>query len=257
MNIIVCLKQVPDTETRIKINDGGKGIARDNVKHIISPFDEFALEEAVRIKEAKGGTVTALTLGPDRAKEALRSALAVGADKAVHISDAGLAGADSLGVAKALAAAIKQLGADLVLFGKKAAGLDRGQVPAQVAAILGWSFVSQAVDVAVADDASLTVERETEGGSETFAVRLPAVVAREKNANKLRNAALKGIMAAKSKPIQGLDLGALGLGSVAPHVTVSTMEYPAERAPGRIIGGDAAAAARELVRLLHDEAKVI
>jgi len=252
---------VPDTETRIRIkDDAGKGIVRENVKFIISPFDEFALEEALRLKEKLGGQVIALSLGPDRAKDALRTALAVGADKAVHVNDGGLAGTDSLGVARTLAAAIRKLDHDVVLFGKKGVGLDRGQVPAQVAQILGLPFAGQATEITVSDDGkSATVDREIEGGRERFEVPLPAVISREKSANELRHAALKGIMAAKSKPIQAFTLADLGLDAAAlqPKVLVSKMEYPTERTAGRVLQGDAATAARELVRLLHEEAKVI
>jgi len=256
MNIIVCIKQVPDTEARIKVKEPGPGIVRENVKMAISPYDEFALEEALRIKEKQGGTVTVVTAGPDRAKEALRTALAVGADKAVHINDVALQGADELGIARALAAAIQKLDHDLVLFGKKAVGVDRGHVPAMVAQILGYPFVSQAFDIQV-EEGKARVEREIEGGQETFELRLPAVVSREKSANELRHAALKGIMAAKSKPIQGFTVADLGVTDLKPLINAKAMAYPPERKAGRIIEGDAATAARELVRLLHEEARVI
>lgn len=260
MHIIVCLKQVPDTEARIKVKDGAPGVVRDNVKFIISPFDEFALEEALRFKEKHGGTVTALSVGPERVKEALRTALAVGADKAVHVNDAALAGLDSNGVALVLARAIQKMEHDLILFGKKAVGVDRSQVPAQVAQLLGLPFVSQALDVTMSDDAKTAkVEREIEGGREKFELDLPAVISREKSANELRHAALKGIMMAKSKPIQGYTAADLGLdaAAVAPRVRVAKMEHPPERSAGRVLSGDAADVVRELVRLLHEEAKVI
>lgn len=262
MNIIVCIKQVPDTETRIRVKDGGRGVVRDNVKFIMNPFDEFALEEAVRIKEKKGGSVIAMTLGPDRAKDVLRTSLAIGADKAVHVSDAALAGADSLGVARALAAAIGKFDHDLILLGKKAVGSDRGQVGAQVAQLLGLPFVSHVVKIEWSDDArTACVHREVEGGREVLEVTLPAVLSAEKGLNELRHAALKGIMMAKSKPIQALNASDLGLGAESAtgssRMRVVSMDYPPQRAAGRIIKGEPAEAVREVVRLLREEARVI
>ena len=260
VNIIVCIKQVPDTETRIRVKDGGRGVVRDNVKFIMNPFDEFALEEAVRIKEKQGGSVIAMSLGPDRAKDVLRTSLAIGADKAVHVSDAGLAGTDSLGVAKALAAAIRKFDHDLILLGKKAVGSDRGQVGAQVAQLLGVPFISHVVKIEWSDDArTATVHREVEGGREVLEVGLPAVLTTEKGLNELRHAPLKGIMMAKSKPIQALSTADLGLGAdaVASHLRVVGMDYPPQRAAGKVVKGEPAEAVRELVRLLREEAKVV
>lgn len=259
MNIIVCIKHVPDTEARIKLKDGASGIVRDGIKFIMSPFDEFALEEALRLKATHGGTVTTIAIGPDRVKEILRTTIAVGADKAVQISDAALAGTDGLGVALTLSKAIGKLEHDLVLVGKKAVGVDRGQVGAQLAQMLGDPFVSQVASLESADGKTMRVEREIEGGNETFEVDLPAVLSTEKSAHELRHASLKGIMQAKSKPIQAMTLGDLGLSAddVKPRLAVRKTEYPPQRQAGHVINGDAAEAARELVRLLHDEAKVI
>ena len=259
MNIVVCIKQAPDTEAPIKVKDGAPGIVRDGVKLEISPYDEFALETALRLKEQHGGTVTALSLGPDRVKESLRKALSVGADKAVLVSDAALAGADGHGVALALSKAIGRLGCDLVIVGKKAVGVDRGQVGPQLAQMLGLPFVSQAAVVESADARTLRVEREIEGGREVLELDLPGVVSVDKTAHELRHAGLKGIMAAKTKPIEVLALAALELSAddVKPRIAVRATQPPAPRQAGRIIAGDAATAAKELVRLLHDEAKVV
>lgn len=259
MNIVVCIKQAPDTEARIQPKEGTPGIVRDGVKLDISPYDEFALEAALRLKEQHGGTVTVLALGPDRAKEALRKGLSVGADKAVLVSDAGLAGADGHGVAAALAKAAGRLGADVVLVGKKAVGVDRGQVGVQVAQRLGLPFVSQVAVLESADAKSVRVEREIEGGREVLEIDLPAVIAVDKTSNELRHAGLKGIMAAKTKPIETLSLEALGLTAdeVKPRVRVTATAPPPQRQAGRIVAGDAATAAKELVRLLREEAKVI
>jgi electron transfer flavoprotein beta subunit len=259
MNIVVCVKQVPDTEARIKVKEGATGIVREGVKFVISPYDEFALEEALRLKEKHGGSVTTLAIGPDRAKEALRTTLAVGADKAIHIQEAALAGLDGLGIAKVLSKAVGKMGeVDLVLVGKKAVGVDRGQVGAQLAQMLDWPFVAQ-VSSLETDGGTARVEREIEGGGEVLDVDLPAVLSAEKTAHELRKPSLKGIMGAKSKPIGAYTLGELGLSAddLAPRVKAREMAYPAAREAGRIIEGAAVDAARELVRVLHEEAKVI
>ena len=259
MNIVVCLKQAPDTEARIQVKDGAPGIVRDGVKFEISPYDEFALEAALRFKEKHGGTVTVLALGPDRAKEALRKGLSVGADKAVLVSDAALAGADGHGVALALSKALAKIGCDLVLVGKKAVGVDRGQVGTQIAQMMGLPFVSQVAVLESADGKVARVEREIEGGREVLEMDLPGVIAIDKTSNELRHAGLKGIMAAKTKPIETLALSALGLSAddVKPCVVVRATAHPPQRQAGRVIPGDAAQAAKELVRLLREEAKAI
>lgn len=258
MNIVVCTKQVVDTEARVQLSASGKGIARDGIKYIISPFDEFALEEAMRLKESHGGTLTAITLGPERASEILRTCLAIGADNAVHVNDAGALGADSLAIADILAAAVRKQEHDLVMVGKKAVGTDRGQVGAQLAMLLGYPFVSQVVEIeAAADGKTLKVRREVEGGSELFELQLPAVISSEKGPHELRHASLKGIMMAKKKPITTYTLADLGVGQITPQVRVVKMEYPPARTAGRMVSGEPAAAVKELVRLLHEEAKVI
>ncbi len=260
MKIVVCVKQVPDTETRVRIAPSGNAISEVDVANwIISPYDEFAIEEALRIKEKKGGEVVLVTAGPDRAQAALRTGLAMGADSAVHVKDPALEVADTLGTARALAAAIKTLAPyDLVLCGQQGVGGDNSQVPAMIAEVLDLPQVTVAVKIEV-EDGKATVEREIEGGRETWQTPLPAVVSAQKGLNEPRYASLKGIMAAKKKPIQGLDLAGLGLdgAAVAPKVKVTAMELPPARPPVRMIEGEPDAQAKELVRLLHEEAKVI
>ncbi|HEX9188781.1 MAG TPA: electron transfer flavoprotein subunit beta/FixA family protein [Vicinamibacteria bacterium] len=260
MKTVVCVKQVPDTETRVKVAPSGDALSEADVASwIVSPYDEFAVEEALRIKEAKGGEVIAVTAGPDRAQAALRTALAMGADSAVHVKDAALDGTDALGTARALAAAIRSLGAvDLVLCGQQGVGGDNSQVPGMLAEILDLPQVTVAVKVE-AGDGKATVEREIEGGRETWETPLPAVVSAQKGLNEPRYASLKGIMAAKKKTIQVVDLAALGLdaAAVAPKVRVTALELPPARPAVRLIEGDPAAQAQELIRLLHEEAKVI
>jgi electron transfer flavoprotein beta subunit len=260
MKIVVCVKQVPDTETRVRIAAAGNAISEADVQSwIVSPYDEFAIEEALRIKEAKGGEVVLVSVGPERAQAALRTGLAMGADSALHVKDAALDASDTLGTARALAAAIRTLGpVDLVLCGQQGIGGDHSQIPGMLAEILDLPQVTVAVKIAIGD-AQATVEREIEGGRETWQTPLPAVVSAQKGLNEPRYASLKGIMAAKKKPIQPLDLAALGLdgAAIAPKVKVTALELPPARPPVRMVEGDAETQAKELIRLLHEEAKVI
>jgi electron transfer flavoprotein beta subunit len=260
MKIVVCVKQVPDTETRVKIAPSGAGISEADVANWIpSPYDEFAIEEAIRIKEAKGGEVVLVTVGPDRAQAALRTGLAMGADAAVHVKDAALDGADALGTARALSAAIRTLAPfDLVLCGQQGVGGDNSQIPGMIAELLDLPQVTVAVKVDLGDGKA-TVEREVDGGRETWETPLPAVVSAQKGLNEPRYASLKGIMAAKKKPIVVKDAASLGLdaAALAPKVKVTAMELPPARPPVRMIEGDPATQAQELIRLLHEEAKVI
>jgi electron transfer flavoprotein beta subunit len=260
MKIVVCVKQVPDTETRVRIAPSGNAISEADVANwIVSPYDEFAIEEALRIKEAKGGEVVLVTAGPDRAQASLRTGLAMGADSAVHVKDAALDAACPLGTARALAAALRTLAPfDLVLCGQQGVGGDNSQVPGMLAELLDLPQVTVAVKIELGDGKA-TIEREIEGGRETWQTPLPAVVSAQKGLNEPRYASLKGIMAAKKKPIQVLDLTGLGLdtASVAPKVRVTAMDLPPARPAVRMIEGDPETQAKELIRLLHEEAKVI
>jgi electron transfer flavoprotein beta subunit len=260
MKLIVCVKQVPDTETRVKIAPSGDAISEGDVANwIVSPYDEFAIEEAIRIKEAKGGEVVLLSAGPERALAALRTGLAMGADSAIHVKDAALDATDTLGTARALAAAIRTAAPfDLILCGQQGVGGDNSQLPAMLAELLDLPQVTVAVKIEVQEGRAV-VEREADGGRETWQTPLPAVVSAQKGLNEPRYASLKGIMAAKKKPVQTLDAAALGLdaAALAPKVKVRAMELPPARPPVRMIEGDPDTQAKELVRLLHEEAKVI
>jgi electron transfer flavoprotein beta subunit len=259
MKIVVCLKQVPDTETRVRIGADGRSLAETEVNWVISPFDEFAIEEALRLKEAHGGEVVLVSLGPDRVVSALRSGLAMGADSGVHLKDPLFEATDTLGTARALAAAVKELlPFDLLLTGHQGVGGDHGQIPGLLAEMLDLPQVTVAVKIAVAG-ASATVEREIEGARETWETSLPAVISTQKGLNEPRYASLKGIMAAKKKAIAVKDAAALGLDAKAllPKALVVALELPPARAAVRMIEGDADAQVRELLRLLHEEAKVI
>src|SRR5947209_18499980 len=209
LNSVVCIAQVPDTETRIKIGPDGRHIDETGVKFIVSPYDEFALEEAIRIKETQGGDVTVLSFGPDRVQQALRECLARGATKALHVKGE-TADADALGIAKVLAAAIKTLPHDLVLFGKQGVGTDNSLVGPMVAELLGYPQVNVITHIE-AGDGKLTAHREIEGAEEIIECPLPAVVTAQKGLNEPRYASLKGIMAAKKIPIETKSMADLAL----------------------------------------------
>ena len=258
MKIAVCIKQVPDTETRIRIAPDGKGILESDVNWIVSPYDEFAIEEALKIKEAKGGEVVLVSLGPDRVQSALRSGLAMGADSALHLKDPLFEQTDTLGTAWALATALKPQAPDLILMGQQGVGGDNAQVPGLVAEILDLPQVTMAVKIEL-QDGKATIEREIEGAHETWEVTLPAVVSAQKGLNEPRYASLKGIMAAKKKLIETKGAADLGLTpeQLAPKVRVMALERPPSRSAVKMIEGDADTQVKELLRLLHEEAKVI
>jgi len=259
MKIVVCVKQVPDTETRVRIGPDGRSIVETDVNWIVSPYDEFAIEEALRIRDAKGGEVVLVTAGPERAQSALRTGLAMGADSAVHVKDAALDATDTAGTARILAGAVRTLAPfDLVLCGQQGVGGDNSQIPGLLAELLDLPQVTVAVKIDVGDGRAL-VEREIEGGRETWETNLPAMISAQKGLNEPRYASLKGIMSAKKKPIRVVDAAALGLdpAALAPKVRVTALELPPPRAAVQMIEGDPENQARELIRLLHEEAKVI
>jgi electron transfer flavoprotein beta subunit len=259
LKIAVCVKQVPDTETRIRVAPDGKGILETDVNWIVSPYDEFAIEEALRIKEKQAGSeVVLVTVGPDRAQAALRSGLAMGADAAVHLKDPLFETADAAGIARALAAAIKALGVDLVLTGQLGVGGDNAQVPGLLAEFLDLPQVTMAVKIELAEGRA-TVEREIEGAHEIWQTTLPAVISAQKGLNEPRYASLKGIMAAKKKTIETKDASALSLSAadLAPRTKVVGLELPPPRPAVRMIQGNVDTQVKELLRLLREEAKVL
>jgi electron transfer flavoprotein beta subunit len=260
MKILVTVKQVPDTATQVKISAADpRAIETTGVTWIVSPYDEFAVEEALRIKEKRGaGEVVAVTLGPDRAKEALRSCLAMGCDRALHLNDPAWSAADTLTTAQALAAAIKRETPDLVLCGRQAIDDDMGAVAAQLAELLGWPCASWIMEEAVdADGKTIRVGRQVEGGLEVFELPLPAVVSAQKGMNEPRYPTLKGIMGAKKKEIKDLKAADLGVEAGTPPLSLSALEALPPRPPGRVIQGDVPTAVKELVRALREDAKAI
>jgi electron transfer flavoprotein beta subunit len=258
LNSVVCIAHVPDTESRIKIAEGRK-VDETGLKFIVSPYDEFALEAAIRLKEKSGGDVTVVTFGPDRAQQALREALARGATKAVHVKGDS-AEADSLGVAKALAAAIKSVPHDVVFLGKQGVGTDNGLVGPMLAELLGYPQVNVVTHLEVGDG-KLTAHREIEGAEEVLETATPAIVTAQKGLNEPRYASLKGIMAAKKVPIDTKTVADLGLdeGDIyKQRVVVLSLDMPAEKSGGRKIdGADPAAAAREILKYIKEEAKAL
>lgn len=262
MNIAVIVKQVPDTETQIKISPDGTSILQDGVKFVVNPYDEFALEEAVRIKEKVGGEVTVISLGPERAKEALRTCLAVGADKAVHIWDESFANIDGMAAAKILAAKISTLQYDLILCGKQSVDDDLAYCGPAVAAILGLPFISVITKLTFSEDQqTVVVHREAEGGIEVIEAKLPAVFAAQKGLNEPRYASLQGMMKAKKKEIETVNAAALGF--TTEQITdltktkIISLSLPPPRPAGRVIPGTSEEAVQAVVKLLREEAKVI
>lgn len=254
MKTIVCVKQVPDTETRVRVAPEGNGIVETDVNWIVSPYDEFAVEEALRLKEAKGGEVVLVSVGPDRVQTALRNGLAMGADSAVHVK---VDVSDTFGTATVLAAAVKKVaGFDLVLAGQQGVGGDNSQIPGLLAEMLDLPQVTMAVKIEIGDGTAL-VEREVEGGREVWETSLPAVLSAQKGLNEPRYASLKGIMAAKKKTIEVWDAAALGVSVPEAKTKVVAMEMPPPRPAVKMIEGDAGAQAKALLKLLHEEAKVI
>ncbi len=258
MNILVCVKHVPDTETRVKVAPDGLRLDLGEANWVLNPYDEFAVEEALLLKEKLGGEVTALTVGGEDATKSLRQALAMGADKAVLLSDPAFEACDASGIAKVLAAAAKKIPFDLVLCGKHAVGDDNQQVGSLVGQFLGIPAVTVVTGLEL-EGTALTGKREIEGGTEVVKASLPAVVTCQKGLNEPRYPSLKGIMAAKKKEVLTWKTGDLGLDAAAlkPAFELKKLELPPPRPAGKVLGGEIPDQVKELVALLHDEAKAI
>jgi electron transfer flavoprotein beta subunit len=249
VNVIVCVKRVPDTEARIRVDGSGTSIDKAGIKYDMSPYDAFAVEAALKLKESLGaGEITLLTLGDGAEQEMLRKGLAMGADRAVALT--GAVSLDGLATAKTLAAELSGMEAPLFLFGVKAADDDQQQVGPMVAALTDRPCVTGVSTFEVADGKAVC-HREVEGGSEVVEVDLPAVLCMTKGPNEPRLAALKGIMAAKRKPLD--EKPAEGS---EPRVRLTALAEPPPRAAGRIVG-EGPDAVPELVRLLREEANAL
>jgi len=249
VNIAVCVKQVPDTETKIKLTDDFKAVNEEGINFILNPYDEFAVEEALKIKEAHGGEVTAISLGPDRVASAIRSALAMGADKAIHIkahknpSDPGV-------VAEALATVLKEGNYDLIFLGKQAIDDDH----TQMASILAEKMQLPAVNVVVKleiDGRTVKAEREIDGAHEIIECDMPIIIGAQRGLNEPRYASLKGIMKAKKTEIETRELTL-----PEDQLQIVGFEYPPQKSAGKIVGKNADAVP-DLLKLLKEEAKIL
>lgn len=265
MKLLVCVKQVPDSTVRVKVASDGRSVDTSAITWAISPYDEYAVELALERKDADPATVVAVvTVGPARARDALRQALAMGADEATLVTGQGAEALSGLAVARALAKVVEEAKPDLVLCGRQASDDDQGFVGPALAEVLGWPHVSTVTKFKPADagpagsDTGIDVWKETDGGHEVWRSAGPAVLTVQKSEKEPRYPSLPGIMKAKKKEIPEKDLSGLGVDTGGPAVEIVKMEPPPARGGGKILkDGDAKAAAAELVRLLRDEAKVL
>lgn len=257
MKIAVCVKSVPDTEAKIAIDGSGKSIDMNGVRAITSPYDEFAIEEALKLKEAHGGETTAFSVGGKEVTDVLRDSLARGIDNAVHIDDPDFVDLDPLSTAKVLAAAIKDGGFDVILCGQQGVGGDNNQVPALLAELLDVPQVTVLMKLIIEGD-KFKSEREIEGAHELVEGSLPAVFSAQKGLNEPRYPSIKGVMAARRKTIDVKNAEALGIkGQVQRKVLVKKLSLPPDREQGRKLEGDAEAQVKTLVDLLRTEAHVL
>jgi len=247
---------VPDTEAQIKIGADGKSIATDDIKWVMNPYDEFGVEEALRIVKAKGGEVTVIGAGPKRVTEALRTALAMGADKAVLVEDDNLYGADPMDVAAILAAVLKEINPDIVFFGQRAVDDDAGLVVSAVAEALNMPQLTVVTKCEVGDG-TVKVTRPIEGQALVIESSLPVAISAQKGLNEPRYASLPGIMKAKKKPLATKTLADLGV-ELAGKLQVVGLNPPPSRAAGKVVTGETPQEkAANLAKLLREEAKVI
>jgi electron transfer flavoprotein beta subunit len=260
LKIAVCVKAVPDTESKIAIAGDKKNIDFNGVRIITSPFDEFAIEEALKLKEKNGGETTVFSVGGAEATDVLRDSLARGIDSAVHISDEEFASLDPLSTAKVLAAALKDGGYDAIFCGQQGVGGDNSQVPAMLAELLNMAQATIIVKLEI-DGTKFKAEREIEGAHEFVEGSLPAVFSTQKGLNEPRYPSIKGVMAARRKEIAVKNAEALGVkGQFAADsrkIKVKEMALPKERPVGRKLDGDADTQVKQLVELLRTEARVI
>lgn len=260
MDIIVLLKQVPSTESMIEIDGDGVSIKPDGIKWVINPYDEFAVEEALRLREVHGGSVTIVSAGKEKAAEAIRTALAMGADKGVLVADPALENCDGMGTATVLAKAVKDLPHDLIIAGQRAVDDDNFLVGAAVAEKLGMPLISMVFKEEV-KDGQITCHKTVDGGSVVVEAALPVLFTTQRGLNDPRYASLPGIMKAKKKPLDTKSLADLGVDPAAvsdPKTKVVGLKTPPERTAGQMIEGESAAEkAAALVKALHEEAKVI
>lgn len=263
MKILVLIKQVPDSTTAIKIRPDGEDIERGGVKMVVNPFDEFAIELAVQLREKRKDVerITALTVGPAGAAEALRTALAIGADDALHLQDPAFDALDELQTAALIAEVIRGEQYDFILRGKQEIDLDSGQVGPALAEALDWPHVGAVTALTISDDGkSFKASRRIEGAEELVEGVAPAVLTIEKGLVEARYPSLPNLMKAKKKPVTvkaAADLPVFDKVKSVGGTQIHQIEPPPQRPPGKILSGDTETTVRELVRLLREEAKVI
>ncbi len=248
MNIVVCVSQTPDTTTKIKVGESGRAIDPAGVKFILNPYDEFAVEEGLRLKEAHGGEVTLLCVGGDSAKENIRLGLAMGADKALLLKNESKS--DSWTVATQLSDALKEMNPDIVLLGRQSIDYDSAQMGPTLGELLGMSSISFVTELTVSED-NVRAVRDIEGGKETVESTMPCVITAQKGLNEPRYPKLPDIMKAKKKPIEEREVS-----TVDKRVETVQLGKPEEKGAGVVLEGTPENV-RELVRLLREEAKVI
>ncbi len=262
MDVVVLVKQVPDTESLIQIAEDGVSIKTDDLKWVINPYDEFAVEEALQIRENHGGTVTILSMGTEKATEAIRTALAMGADNGVLINDPMTTGGDALTTAKVLAAALKEIPYDLVIAGQRAVDGDNYQVGSAVAEYLSIPQISLVIKEEIFDG-KIRCHRVFEGGIVVVETSFPALFTTQRGLNEPRYASLPGIMKAKKKPLDIKTLADIGIdpaivGKAGSKVKIQKLNFPPERQAVRMIDGESGAEkAANLVKILHGEIKAI
>ncbi len=264
MKVLVLVKHVPDSTANIKVKDDGSGIETKGVKYVMNPFCEFAVEAALQLKEKNPGAnaeITALTLGPATTVDVLRTAYAMGVDKATHLCDDLFVDLDEMTTAKVIAAAIKDEGYDVILGGKQAIDYDSGQLGPALAELLGIPHVGTVVNIEWGGDfKSAVVRRRVEGAEEVVEVQFPAILLAEKGLCEPRYPSLPGLMKAKKKPVDVKDAAALGFsaGDLARDATPTRMgEFapPPPRPPGRMLEGEPEEQVKELVKILRNEEK--
>jgi electron transfer flavoprotein beta subunit len=264
MRIAVCIKQVPDTEARLRVRRDGKWLDEEDLPFVLNESDEYALEEGLTLAEKTGGEVVVFSLGPERVREALRKALALGAARAVHLAGPAFAGGDALATGRALAAALGREPFDLVLTGSQSDDVGYGSTGSVIAGYLGWPHAWLVMGVEVEEGGkSARVTREMESGmNELFRLALPAVLEIQAGINHPRYASLKGIMAAKKKEIAELSPADLGLepgevGAAGSRLEILSVAFPESAGGAQMLEGDADTAARALVEKLQKEARVL
>lgn len=264
MKVLVIVRQVPDSTTNIKIRPDRQDIDRAGVKMVVNPFDEFAIEQAVQLREKRPDVtgVTALIVGPAAAGEALRTALAVGCDDGLHLQDPAFDALDELQAAALITAAVKSDGYDLILMGKQEIDLDSGQLGPALAEFLDLPHVGACTKLELAADGkTITANRRIEGAEEIISVPLPAVVTCEKGLPEMRYPSLPNLMKAKKKPVKVVTMADVaGFADIASNIggaKMSKIAPPPQRPPGKVLKGDASETVPQLVKLLREEAKVI